>query len=62
MRHNYIPAETYVDNVVRKLDFLAEHPDWKIWCENYRWRAERGDQHLEDDDLGMLMDRLEVQA
>lgn len=62
MRHNYMPAETYIDNVVRKQDFLDEHPDWKIWCKNYRWRAENAGQHLEDDDLGTLMDRLEALA
>ena len=56
---NSATAETYVDNVVRKQEFADDHPDWKIWCENYRWYANPGDQEFSDDDLGLLMDRIE---
>lgn len=59
MRRNYVPAEIYVDNVVRKLDFLKDHAGWTIECVRYRWIAEHDGQRLEDDDLGMLLDRIE---
>jgi hypothetical protein len=60
MRRDNVPAHTYVDSVVRKLDFERDHPEWNLRCQHYRWIAENGDQRLESDDLGMLIDRLEI--
>lgn len=53
-------AEAVIDNVIRKQNFTRDHPEWNIWCRNYHWYAENGDQKLDDSDLGFLINRLEA--
>ena len=51
------PAETYVDNVVRRQDFVKEHPEFDITCANYRWTVRRNGEVVTDDtDLGAVLD------
>lgn len=55
------PGE-YVDNVIRRQEFEAAHPDIKIRCERngVLWYASReGEDFLSTCDLGRLLDRLE---
>ena len=54
---NRHPAETYVDNVVRRQDFVKEHPEFDITCTNYRWTVRRnGEVITHDVDLGAALD------
>jgi hypothetical protein len=57
LRRNYYPAETYVDNVVRRQDFVRDHPEFDITCTNYRWTARRHGAVVTDGtDLGAVLD------
>ena len=54
---NRRPAETYVDNVVRRQDFVKDHPEFDITCTNYRWTVRRNGEVVTDDtDLGAALD------
>ena len=54
---NRRPAETYVDNVVRRQDFVKDHPEFDITCTNYRWTVRRNGEVVTDDtDLGAVLD------
>lgn len=57
MRPNCQPAETYVDNVVRRQDFVRDHPEFEIACANYRWTVRKAGEFITDDtDLGAVLD------
>ncbi len=57
LRRNYHPAETYVDNVVRRQDFVRDHPEFDVTCTNYRWTVRRNGATITDDtDLGAVLD------
>lgn len=54
---NRQPAETYVDNVVRRQDFVRDHPEFDITCTNFRWTVLRNGEVVTDDtDLGAVLD------
>ena len=54
---NRRPAETYVDNVVRRQDFVRDHPEFDSTCTNYRWTVRRNGEVVTDDtDLGVVLD------
>ena len=54
---NRYPAETYVDNVVRRQDFVRDHPEFAITCTNFRWTVRRNGEVVTDDtDLGAVLD------
>lgn len=57
LRRSHNPAETYVDNVVRRQDFVRDHPEFDITCTNYRWTVRKnGEVITHDHDLGAALD------
>lgn len=54
-----------VDQVVRKQEFEAAHPEWRIWCarDSHIWHAERmidgGRDRLTRYSLRFLLDELD---
>ena len=51
-----------VDQVARRNEFEAAHPEWRIWCDDdrhRRWHAERDGERVDALDLRGLLDELE---